>query len=427
MFRTMSEGGGNSLFIIGCGFAAFVAVFGIAIVLMFITLQEIDFEGMGESETQLDESLLTDEGKRFKKNNEKKILETIHPIVSQSSFLFDSGASTRWIFYLAAILNQRVEKDDKENCSNYWIGPMKFKELNWGSKLFLNDFPDARTQFSDSCGDINDERQEELKDIERLTKYQYSVRNRSDVEDCEKQAKNERKELFCRSYGADGNQDEKADPFDEKDAILSAFILLRNYSGIYGDFGQALNKAYGENEKFLRATKNQILQWVEDPSADGIFRWPLDARVAENKVITKRYSESNGEVDLVIQSKDGETVYAAASGHVVEVSSDPSCGEYVKLNHMINGGNISTIYCNLKEISVKKGDEVPIGQEIGKVNGTSLTIRMSSTKSDENTDENQTSINPEEYLTAPNDVTFKEETNNSKKEDNNSSESEEEK
>lgn len=414
MFRTMSEGGGNSLFIVGCGFAAFAIVFGIAIVLMFISLQEIDFEGMGESETQLDESLLTDEGQRYKKNNERKILETIHPIVSQSSFLFDSGASTRWIFYLAAILNQRVEKDDdKESCANYWIGPMKFKELNWSSKLFLNDFPDARTQFSDSCGDIKDERQEELKDIERLTKYQYSVRNRRAVEECEEQAKNERKELFCRSYGADGNQDEKADPFEEKDAILSAFILLRNYSGIYGDFGQALNQAYGENEKFLRAIKNQILQWVKDPSADGIFRWPLDTRVADNKVITKRYSESNGEVDLVIQSKDGEKVYAAASGHVVEVSSDPSCGEYVKLSHMINGGNISTIYCNLKDISVNKSDEVQIGQEIGKVNETSLTIRMSSAKSDENTDENQTSINPEEYLTAPNDVTFKEENNNS--------------
>lgn len=401
----MSEGGGSKL-LLGCGCLVFLAM-GIFFLIVFIFSFEGDFEDLEDFSAQFDTARLTKEGQKYFKKNEDDITETLIPATTQTGL--------HWSV-LAAILEEEVEKDDQDSCDDHWIGPMKMKELNWSGNQFLTEFPDAKTDFS-HCGDIKDDKREQLKELAKLESYRDKY-NQS-LESCQEKAKNEKKEMFCQAYGMDANDDKKADLENKGDAILSASVMLSDYRGIYGNLGQALNQAYGENEKFLRALKNRLLSWLMDPSNDGIFRWPLDSNISENKTVTRRYQENGGEVGLTIQSKEGEKVFAVGSGYVQEVGSDSSCGEYVKLIHYINenNGNISTVYCNVKDISVKKNEHIEIGKEIGKVGTQSFIIKMSRAENDENTDENQIAINPEEYLTAPNDVILKEEESNDSSDD----------
>jgi|GEM_PF-4367167 len=393
-----TDGGGAKLLITcGCLFYAgsIAAVLLISIIFAAFGDDEIDIDK--KFLEQMSEDRLTEDGKEYLKDHQEAM---------KDNKLWDAALQKEinWTV-LEAIYKGTVESDEQDSCDDHWIGPMKMKELNWSGNQLLNEFPNAKTNFS-NCGDIHDDYQDYLTDVERLKKY--NEQSSQNKEDCIKRAREEKKEQFCEAYGEDGDQDEKADPNDEPDAFMSAANLLGNYKGIYGNLGQALNIAYGENEKFLRAVKNQVIAWYKDPSEFGILRWPVNPDQAENKVVTQR-----GETGLTIKAKDGEAVFAVGTGEITEVDSNATCG--VKLTHQFEENNqrISTLYCNLKEIKVKKGDFVNIHDEIGKVGQQPLTIKIIRESGNESEDENNrdnqdVNINPEEYLTAPNDVKFEE-------------------
>ena len=407
----MAKGGGSKV-IIGCGCFLVLGIIFLLFLLMFYYASDTEFDE--DVIGKLSESSLTDEGKEF--------LEHFNDELTKKYFPAAQKTGIHWV-YLAAIKELDVNKDDQDSCDDYWIGPMKVKELNWSGNQLLDEYPDAKTDFS-NCGDINDKFQKQLKELKKLDSYR--DQSNENLENCLKKAREEKKEMFCQPHGVDSNDDKKADPFDDKDAITSVANLLATYREVYGNLGQALNLAYGENEQFLRELKNKVLTWLKDPSPDGILRWPL-----KSKVVTKRFNENENKSGLTIEAEDGEQVFAVGRGSVTEVGSDPSCGEYIKLTHDFYENNqpISTIICNLTGISVKKGDIIEIGDEIGKVKQQSLTIKMvkekeedqQSNSQDKGTNENQDSkesqnsnpqsdkeiyINPEEYLAVPDDVEF---------------------
>lgn len=405
----MPEGGGEKLFLVGCGCLG--VSFGALIIIISIIAAFIEPNEENDNLLQLlDSELLTEEGKSFFERNKTEIEGIFIPVSSQSGI--------HWTV-LTAIRKQRVKGDLRDKCDDSWIGPMKIKELNWTSNYFLKEFPKAKTDFS-HCGDIRDVFQDQIQEVEMLNNYR--KKNYENQRECEEKARKEKKEMFCQAYGVDMNNDKKANPLSVEDSVMSAALLLSDYRGIYGNLGQALNMAYGENEIFLRSVKNQILAWHKDPSREGILRWPLDPNRSENWIVTSRFKENQS--DLTIQSRDGETVFAVGSGVVAEVGSDPSCGAYVKLIHDLleHDQTISTIYCSVKQISVKKGDSLNIGDEIGKVEQGSLTIKLLKEKVEQNSNEeqkqkarddskNRVYMNPEEYITAPDHVIFQEREN----------------
>lgn len=80
-------------------------------------------------------------------------------------------------------------------------------------------------------------------------------------------------------------------------------------------------------------------------------------------------SEYHDGIDIIVP--EGTPVYAVADGTVETVkntATDKSKGKYVKLSH---AKNIETIYGNLESISVKEGDTVKKGDQIGVVGKSS--------------------------------------------------------
>ena len=71
-------------------------------------------------------------------------------------------------------------------------------------------------------------------------------------------------------------------------------------------------------------------------------------------------------IDIV--SPEGNPVVSTADGTVIKRGTDKISGNYVKISHPITG--FITIYCHLSKISVKNGQKVKRGQEIGLVGST---------------------------------------------------------
>ncbi|MCL2813801.1 MAG: peptidoglycan DD-metalloendopeptidase family protein [Oscillospiraceae bacterium] len=80
---------------------------------------------------------------------------------------------------------------------------------------------------------------------------------------------------------------------------------------------------------------------------------------------TSRFGGGHRGVDLVVPK--GTTISAADGGTVIYAGYSSSYGNHVKIKH--NGGFV-TLYAHLSSISVKYGDKVYQGQEIGKCGST---------------------------------------------------------
>jgi murein DD-endopeptidase MepM/ murein hydrolase activator NlpD len=70
-----------------------------------------------------------------------------------------------------------------------------------------------------------------------------------------------------------------------------------------------------------------------------------------------------------ISGKMGEPVKAALKGTVLHIANNPNLGNFIILKH----GEYQTLYAHLSAFSVKNGEAVEQGQEIGKVGNTGYT------------------------------------------------------
>jgi septal ring factor EnvC (AmiA/AmiB activator) len=96
------------------------------------------------------------------------------------------------------------------------------------------------------------------------------------------------------------------------------------------------------------------------------FPWPVSGFVSQkfgrqNHPILKGIVIQNDGVN--IQTKQGEEVHSVFNGEVSYVALTAGIGLTVIIKH----GDYFTVYTGLKDISVKKGDNVTTNQEIGKV------------------------------------------------------------
>ena len=92
------------------------------------------------------------------------------------------------------------------------------------------------------------------------------------------------------------------------------------------------------------------------------YGWRLDPVKPESGI--RRFHHA---IDLI--SNTGDPVKAAMKGTVLNVDHNPNLGNFVILGH----GEYQTLYAHLSAFSVRTGDAVDQGQEIGKVGNTGYT------------------------------------------------------
>lgn len=113
-------------------------------------------------------------------------------------------------------------------------------------------------------------------------------------------------------------------------------------------------------------------------------------RPVKGGYISSRFGGGHRGVDLVVPL--GSTVSASDGGTVIYAGYSSSYGNHVKIRH--NGGFV-TLYAHLNSISVKYGDKVYQGQEIGKCgstgNSTGPHVHFEIIK-------NGVLVNPESYM-----------------------------
>ncbi|MBE6822652.1 MAG: M23 family peptidase [Ruminococcaceae bacterium] len=96
------------------------------------------------------------------------------------------------------------------------------------------------------------------------------------------------------------------------------------------------------------------------------FQYPVGNAVTqpfsgENPVYNKTMKDWRAHTGVDIAAKEGDTIKAAAYGTVKDVIADDTLGNMVVIMH----GDVETYYCGMGQTTVKKGETVKQGQEIG--------------------------------------------------------------
>lgn len=97
------------------------------------------------------------------------------------------------------------------------------------------------------------------------------------------------------------------------------------------------------------------------------FALPLKGNIqkdysADRLIYSKTYGDMRAHTGIDIVAKEGSVIKAAGDGKVTAVKDDPLLGKTVIIEH---SGKIESYYCGLKDVSVKKGDQIKLGRIIG--------------------------------------------------------------
>ncbi len=110
-----------------------------------------------------------------------------------------------------------------------------------------------------------------------------------------------------------------------------------------------------ENKKY---TSDSIKKSVE--SAKPVFLWPLK----KIKGYSRDGKDGVKSIGLIIKGNPGSEVIASENGVVKKVGYMRGYGKYIVVGH---DGKYITVYSNLMEVDVKKGDTVKKGGRIGNI------------------------------------------------------------
>ncbi|MCL2068478.1 MAG: peptidoglycan DD-metalloendopeptidase family protein [Oscillospiraceae bacterium] len=170
------------------------------------------------------------------------------------------------------------------------------------------------------------------------------------------------------------------DETEEKRATLAvqsqqAAIRIQDMADLERQFQADLSRAQAmqrQMENELQEVLRQI-EWSTNPYIGGELVWPVPGFTTISSHFGPRFNgrDNHTGMDITGNGIHGKPVVAANSGTVVIANTSFTPGRgygiYVMLDH---GGRVATLYGHLSSISVKVGDVVRRGQEIGKVGST---------------------------------------------------------
>ena len=108
------------------------------------------------------------------------------------------------------------------------------------------------------------------------------------------------------------------------------------------------------------------LQGSTGGGGNGRLAWPVSGKISSR--FGKRGREFHTGVDIC--NKKGTPIYAAESGKVIFASYSGGYGNLVKIDH---GDGLHTWYAHMSKFSVKVGDSVSKGQQVGAIGTTGRT------------------------------------------------------
>lgn len=123
-----------------------------------------------------------------------------------------------------------------------------------------------------------------------------------------------------------------------------------------------------EQEKAAKAVSAQTAEKFTFNEEKGLL-WPVKGDVLmkysmSKTIYFKTLAQYKYNPGVVISAKEGTSVKAAASGRITSVKKDDELGQMVTMEI---GDDYTVSYGQLKDVSVKKGDEVKEGDTIGKI------------------------------------------------------------
>lgn len=174
-------------------------------------------------------------------------------------------------------------------------------------------------------------------------------------------------------YKQDGDGDGVCDPYNPWDAVFTAAYYLKK-NGFDEDPEGAIFK-YNHAWWYVRRVLAQAAAYSSMmlPAANGVWPLPPEHRTVTSPFgvrlhpVLGRYALHEG-VDIACP--EGTPVYAALGGRVSYVGWDGGFGLYVVIDHP---GSVRTMYAHLSSASVQPGQEVGMGQEIGRSGNTGMS------------------------------------------------------
>lgn len=137
-------------------------------------------------------------------------------------------------------------------------------------------------------------------------------------------------------------------------AIVLCIITGLRYTGYGSFFTEKISHLVSYNYDF-----SQIIKKTEKILKNKSFKAPVKG------VITSHFEDTHKGLDIA--ADEGTSVCAAYSGKVTKAEDAGDYGNCVMISH--EDGTV-TLYAHLSKISVKSGDTVKTGDEIGKVGST---------------------------------------------------------
>lgn len=127
-----------------------------------------------------------------------------------------------------------------------------------------------------------------------------------------------------------------------------------------------------EQKKIIQGKKNQLKQ-LSDASSSGnaLFVWPTKG-VISSPYGNRSFNGGSFHYGLDIAAPKGTPIVAAASGVVTRATYSSSYGNVVYIYH--EQFNKTTVYAHMNSISVKKGESVRVGDQIGTVGNTGYSF-----------------------------------------------------
>ncbi|MEO1415751.1 MAG: peptidoglycan DD-metalloendopeptidase family protein [Bacteroidota bacterium] len=152
--------------------------------------------------------------------------------------------------------------------------------------------------------------------------------------------------------------------------------LYKNYSSVTKTYQDRLDQVRKRLKKIIRQEQDNYLDeggavdeaYEENfPRNKGLLPWPVPpskgAVTGEYGVTEDAFGNRISNDGIYITTEEGQAVKAVYSGRVTAVSKIPLSGSIVILEH----GKYRTVYTNLSEVKIKKGDLVSANQTIGRI------------------------------------------------------------